>query len=158
LLGFLIGAVIALYDFAFHIRGAGCVSRNRAYNPVNTRRRGPPTNKKRRFALEFLFVLIPVAIVAFIAFAVIASGLSSKCPGCGKLWGLKELERREISRESGMKWVTRTETHHDSQGHSSQVQRQVQVSVMRIKYDGSFRCIACGHSVRKEFVEEKESW
>jgi hypothetical protein len=34
----------------------------------------------------------------------------------------------------------------------------VQIKVMRIKYDGSFRCNACGHSLHKEFVEEKESW
>jgi hypothetical protein len=111
-----------------------------------------------RFALEFLFVLIPVIIVAIIVFAVIATGLSSKCPACGKWWGLKELARREIGREPGMKWVTRTETQHDSQGHTSQVQRQVQVKVMRIKYDGSFQCKACGHSLNKEFVEEKQSW
>jgi hypothetical protein len=37
--GFFIGAVIALYDFAMHIRGADCVSRNRAYKMLNTRRR-----------------------------------------------------------------------------------------------------------------------
>jgi hypothetical protein len=29
---------------------------------------------------------------------------------------------------------------------------------MRIRYDGSFACKACGHSLSKEFVEEKESW
>lgn len=108
--------------------------------------------------MEFLFVLIPVAIAAVIALVVIASGLSSKCPACGKWWGLKELERRENSREPGMKWVTRTETQRDAQGHTNQVQRQVQVQVMRIKYDGSFRCNACGHSLNKEIVEEKESW
>jgi hypothetical protein len=54
-LGFLIGAVNALYDFETHIRGGSCVSRNRAYNPVNTRREGmllheelglPPLNLK----------------------------------------------------------------------------------------------------------------
>jgi hypothetical protein len=108
--------------------------------------------------LEFLLVLIPLVVVAVIAFAVIASGLSSKCPACGKWWGLKELDRREISREPGMKLVTRTETQRDSKGQTSQVQRQVQVKVMRIKYDGSFRCKACGHALNKELMEEKESW
>jgi len=106
----------------------------------------------------FLVVLIPVVIVGIIVLAVIVSGLSSKCPACGKWWGLKVLAKKEISREPGMKWVTRTETQHNSQGQMSRVQRQVQVRVMRIKYDGSFRCNVCGHSVNKEFVEEKESW
>ena len=108
--------------------------------------------------MGFLVILIPVVIVAFIVIAVVASGLSSKCPACGKWWGMKEQERREISRQSGMKYVTKTETQHDAQGHVSHVQRQVQVRVMRITYDGSFRCAGCGHSLNKEFVEEKESW
>jgi hypothetical protein len=57
-----------------------------------------------------------------------------------------------------MKWVTRTETEPDAQGQVRQVQRQVQVRVMPIRYDGSFACKACGHSLSKQFVEEKESW
>jgi hypothetical protein len=108
--------------------------------------------------VELLFILIPVVVVAFIVLVVVLTGLASKCPACGKWWGLKELARKEIGREPGMKWVTRTETRHDSQGNMSQVQRQVQVRVMRIRYDGSFRCNACGHELNKEFVEEKESW
>ena len=108
--------------------------------------------------MEALYVLVPLVIVAIIVIVVVASGVSSKCPACGKWWGLKELARRELSREPGMKWVTRTETQRDSQGRMNQVQRQIQVNVMRIRYDGSFRCSACGHSLCKEFVEEKESW
>ena len=34
------GVLTAMYDFAFHIRGADCVSRNRAYNLVDTRDEG----------------------------------------------------------------------------------------------------------------------
>ncbi len=108
--------------------------------------------------MEILFILIPVFIVGIILIVVVASGLAGKCPACGKWWGLKELERREIGREPGMKWVTRTETQHDAHGNTTQVQRQVQVRVMRIRYDGWFRCKACRHELRKEFVEEKESW
>ena len=78
---------------------------------------------KGRVALEFLFILIPLVIIAFIALAVIATGLSSKCPSCGKWLGLKLLERKEISLEPGMKWATRTETQHDAKGQTSQVQR-----------------------------------
>jgi transcription elongation factor Elf1 len=107
---------------------------------------------------DFPSVLIPVIIVAAIVISVIASGLSSKCPACGKWWGLKELQRREISREPGMKWVTCTDTQRDSQGHTSEIHRKVQVKVMRIMYEGSFRCTTCGHSLNKEIVEEKDSW
>lgn len=62
--------------------------------------------------MDFLFVLVPLVIVAIIVVKVIASGQSSKCPACGIMWGLKELQRKEIGREPGMKWVTRTETQH----------------------------------------------
>jgi ribosomal protein L44E len=102
--------------------------------------------------------LIVGLIVVFIVGAVIASGLSGKCPSCGKWWGLKEVERREVGREPGMKTVTRTETQRDTHGNMTQVQRQVQVHVMRIKYDGSFRCSSCGHTLNKIMVREKEEW
>jgi hypothetical protein len=115
-------------------------------------------HQERRFTVGFLLLLIAVVIVAVIVAAVLASGLSSKCPACGRWWGLKESARREIGREPGMKWVTRTETQRDAQGQTSQIQRQVQVKVLRIRYDGSFRCNACGHSLNKEVVEEKETW
>lgn len=103
-------------------------------------------------------VLIVAGVLALIAVIVVATGLSSKCPSCNKWWSMGEAGRREVGREPGMKWVTRSEPQKDAQGNISQVQRQVQVQVMRIRYDGLFRCGKCGHELRREFVEEKETW
>lgn len=106
----------------------------------------------------WIIVAIVAVVVIGVTIAVIATGLSAKCPSCKKWWSMGEVERKELSREPGMKWVTRTETQKDAQGNTSQVQRQVQVHVMRIKYDGLFRCKKCAFEHRKEFVEEKENW
>jgi hypothetical protein len=102
--------------------------------------------------------LIVAGVLAVIAIIVVATGLTSKCPKCSKWWSIKEAERREVGREPGMKWVTRSETQKDAKGNTSQIQRQVQVQVLRIRYDGLFRCNKCGHELRREIVEEKETW
>jgi hypothetical protein len=108
--------------------------------------------------MEILFVIVPVLIVLGIVGAVIASGLTSKCPACGKWWGLVQTERKEISREPGVKMVKRKEQHKDSKGHITQIERDVQVRTMRFTYDGAFRCKQCSHELKKIWEEVKETW
>lgn len=108
--------------------------------------------------MALIVVGVVLLVVVGITIVIVATGMSSKCPTCNKWWSMKEVERKELSREPGVKTVTRTETQKDLKGNASQVQRQVQVQVMRIRYDGLFRCSKCAFEQRKEFTEEKENW
>lgn len=108
--------------------------------------------------MDISFVLVVVVVLLIIASIVRYSGISTKCPACDKWWAIQEVNRTELRREPGMKWVQRTETQIDSTGKTSQIQRQVHIHVMRVTYDGLFRCKECGYSQQKVFVEDLEDW
>jgi hypothetical protein len=118
-----------------------------------------PINLRGGKAVQVIVIIGVLFVLLIIVLVVVFTGLASKCPACKKWWSMKELERRELGRQPGVKTVTRKEVRKDAQGNVvGQVERQEQVRVMRITFEGSFRCKGCGHENRRTWEEERENW